>query len=106
MASYRDHLVDALFQYAEETYKLDMSLASNIHQLNAALARGAEKETFVFPKGPSGKVKLPPKRAKVAADTKEVCYRYPRSPSIVTNLAAEHSAPQEEFHREESDGED
>jgi histone H1/5 len=61
-----------MYQYAEETYRLDMSSASNLHQLNLALTRGAEKETFHFPKGPSGKVKLAPKRPKVPADTKEV----------------------------------
>jgi histone H1/5 len=66
------HLVDVRFQYAEEKYKLDMNSASNLHQLNLALTRGAEKETFVFPKGPSGKVKLAPKRPKAAADAKEV----------------------------------
>lgn len=65
-------LTDVRFQYAEEKYKLDMSSASNLHQLNLALTRGAEKETFVFPKGPSGKVKLAPKRPKAAADAKEV----------------------------------
>ncbi len=59
-------------QYAEEKYRLDMTSASNLHQLNLALTRGAEKETFVFPKGPSGKVKLAPKRPKAAADAKEV----------------------------------
>jgi histone H1/5 len=49
-----------------------MASGSNLHQLNLALSRGAEKETFVFPKGPSGKVKLAPKHPKVAADAKEV----------------------------------
>jgi histone H1/5 len=68
----RLHLTDVRFQYAEEKYRLDMSSASNLHQLNLALTRGAEKETFVFPKGPSGKVKLAPKRPRVSADTKEV----------------------------------
>jgi histone H1/5 len=68
----RLHLIDVIFQYAEEKYRLDMSSASNLHQLNLALTRGAEKETFVFPKGPSGKVKLAPKRPRVSADTKEV----------------------------------
>ena len=66
------HRIDVRFQYAEEKYKLDMASASNLHQLNLALNRGAEKETFIFPKGPSGKVKLAPKRPKVAADAKEV----------------------------------
>ena len=68
-------VIDVSLQYAEEKYKLDMSSASNLHQLNLALTRGAEKETFVFPKGPSGKVKLAPKRPRTPADTKEV-YRY------------------------------
>jgi histone H1/5 len=68
-------VIDVSLQYAEEKYKLDMSSASNLHQLNLALTRGAEKETFVFPKGPSGKVKLAPKRPRAPADTKEV-YSY------------------------------
>ena len=67
------HLIDVRFQYAEEKYRLDMSSASNLHQLNLALTRGAEKDTFVFPKGPSGKVKLAPKRPRVSSDAKEVC---------------------------------
>lgn len=49
-----------------------MASGSNLHQLNLALTRGAEKETFVFPKGPSGKVKLAPRRPKAATDSKEV----------------------------------
>jgi len=53
-----------------------MTSASNLHQLNLALTRGAEKETFVFPKGPSGKVKLAPKRPKVSTDAKEACSIY------------------------------
>ncbi|KAI9510398.1 hypothetical protein F5148DRAFT_1147602 [Russula earlei] len=67
----RIRLTDVSFQYAEEKYKLDMSSASNLHQLNLALTRGAENETFVFPKGPSGKVKLASKRAKAPTDAKE-----------------------------------
>ena len=66
------HLVDVRFQYAEEKYRLDMTSASNLHQLNLALTRGAEKDTFVFPKGPSGKVKLAPKHPRVSSDAKEV----------------------------------
>jgi histone H1/5 len=66
-------VIDVRFQYAEEKYKLDMTSASNLHQLNLALTRGAEKETFVFPKGPSGKVKLAPKRPRVPVDAKEAC---------------------------------
>jgi hypothetical protein len=64
--------IDLRFQYAEEKYKLDMASASNLHQLNLALNRGADNETFVFPKGPSGKVKLAPLRPKAATDAKEV----------------------------------
>ncbi|KAH9029562.1 hypothetical protein EDB84DRAFT_1496266 [Lactarius hengduanensis] len=92
-------------KYAEEKYKLDMTSASNLHQLNLALTRGAEKETFVFPKGPSGKVKLAPKRPRAPADTKEVCCGR-TSPSIITQSDVEHSAPQEEYHYKESGGED
>lgn len=62
-----------------------MTSASNLHQLNLALTRGAEKETFVFPKGPSGKVKLAPKRPRAPADTKEVCQCYTYWPLTVTN---------------------
>jgi hypothetical protein len=102
---YCNHCVDGRFQYAEETYKLDMTSASNLHQLNLALARGAEKETFVFPKGPSGKVKLAPKRPRVPADTKEVFQLHTCSPPIVAQLDPEHSAHQEEFY-EEGDGEE
>ena len=83
-----------------------MTSASNLHQLNLALARGAEKETFVFPKGPSGKVKLAPKRPRVPADTKEVFQLHTYSPPIIAQPDAEHPAPQEEFHHKESDGED
>ena len=83
-----------------------MTSASNLHQLNLALARGAEKETFVFPKGPSGKVKLAPKRPRAPADTKEVCLRCACSPSIITHSDAEYSARQEGFPCEESGGED
>ncbi|KAF8497148.1 hypothetical protein F5888DRAFT_1794473 [Russula emetica] len=56
----------AIKKFAEEKYKLDMTSGSNLHQLNLALIRGVEKEIFVFPKGPSGKVKLAPKRPKNA----------------------------------------
>ena len=62
-----------------------MTSASNLHQLNLALNRGAEKETFVFPKGPSGKVKLAPKRPRVPAEAKEVCHGPTLSPPIITN---------------------
>jgi histone H1/5 len=74
-------------KYAEETYKLDMTSASNLHQLNLALTRGAEKETFVFPKGPSGKVKLAPKRPRVPAEAKE--NTQPPKKSTATKKVAE-----------------
>lgn len=67
-----------------------MSSASNLHQLNLALTRGAEKETFVFPKGPSGKVKLAPKRPRAPADTKEV-YRRCTFPTLnITQISTEY----------------
>jgi histone H1/5 len=47
-------------KYVELKYniKIDATAAS---QLNRAIAHGSEKGIFVLPKGPSGKVKLPPK---------------------------------------------
>ncbi|KAI0060817.1 hypothetical protein BV25DRAFT_1827365 [Artomyces pyxidatus] len=61
-----------LKKFAEEKYKIDMSQAANLYQLNRAINNGAEKGVFFLPKGPSGKVKLAPKQPKVAAESKEV----------------------------------
>ena len=47
-------------KYAEDQYNLDMN-ATALSLLRRALAKGEEDGTFVFPKGPSGKVKLAPK---------------------------------------------
>jgi histone H1/5 len=58
-------------QFAEDKYKMDMSTNSRLSQLNRAIQRGVDDGIFVFPKGPSGKVKLAPKN-KPATDTKEV----------------------------------
>ncbi|KAJ3763739.1 histone H1 [Lentinula raphanica] len=58
-------------KYAEEKYKLEMN-ASHLSQLNRAITHGAETGMFMLPKGPSGKVKLPPKNSKAADDLKEV----------------------------------
>jgi len=70
-----------------------MTSASNLHQLNLALTRGAEKETFVFPKGPSGKVKLAPKRPKASTDSKEV-YNPPHpSRNVLFNLSQNTKPP-------------
>jgi hypothetical protein len=88
-------LVDVMYQYAEEKYGLDMTSASNLHQLNLALTRGAEKETFVFPKGPSGKVKLAPKRPKVSADTKEVHNHHLSRGSVIQPFAERQTTVQE-----------
>lgn len=46
----------------------------NLSQLNRAIAHGQEEGIFTLPKGPSGKVKLAPKKvvATTAAATKEV----------------------------------
>ncbi|KAF8319316.1 winged helix DNA-binding domain-containing protein, partial [Clavulina sp. PMI_390] len=50
-------------QYIESNYKLPITptVTSNI---NRALKSGEDKKIFVFPKGPSGKVKLAPKAPK------------------------------------------
>ncbi|THH09239.1 hypothetical protein EW146_g8733 [Bondarzewia mesenterica] len=58
-------------KYAEEKYNLEMN-AGNLFQLNRAITSGAEKGTFILPKGPSGKVKLSPKRPRAAVETKEL----------------------------------
>ncbi|KAI5124504.1 hypothetical protein M0805_003029 [Coniferiporia weirii] len=49
-------------KYVEAKYKIQIG-AAQTSQLNRAIANGAEKGTFVLPKGLSGKVKLPPKRS-------------------------------------------
>ncbi|KAF5391337.1 hypothetical protein D9757_002044 [Collybiopsis confluens] len=56
-------------KYAEEKYKLQMNNA-HLSQLNRAISHGAETGIFLLPKGPSGKVKLPPKN-KSSAESKE-----------------------------------
>ncbi|KAN0076892.1 hypothetical protein V8E55_010747 [Tylopilus felleus] len=50
-------------KYVEEQYNLQIGNAQNT-QLARAIATGAEKGIFVLPKGPAGKVKLPPKNAR------------------------------------------
>jgi len=52
-------------KYVEEQYNLQIGNAQNT-QLARAIATGAEKGIFVLPKGPAGKVKLPPKNARPA----------------------------------------
>ncbi|KAG6331037.1 hypothetical protein ID866_8049, partial [Astraeus odoratus] len=52
-------------KYVEERYKLQIGNAQNT-QLARAIATGAEKGIFVLPKGPSGRVKLPPKGSRPA----------------------------------------
>ncbi|KAF5324855.1 hypothetical protein D9611_004278 [Ephemerocybe angulata] len=58
-------------KYVEEKYKIQFGAAQTT-QLSRAIANGAEKGTFVLPKGPSGRVKLAPKTKPVAGEaTKE-----------------------------------
>ncbi|THH09368.1 hypothetical protein EW145_g2071 [Phellinidium pouzarii] len=57
-------------KYVETKYKLQIG-AAQTSQLNRAIASGAEKRTFFLPKGPSGKVKLPPKRSAESTAAKE-----------------------------------
>lgn len=47
-----------------------MSEASFNNHISKAIAKGAEKKTFVLPKGPSGKVKLAPSAKKAPAAKK------------------------------------
>ncbi|KAJ3568878.1 hypothetical protein NP233_g5427 [Leucocoprinus birnbaumii] len=55
-------------KFVETKYKLEFNTAQ-ISQLSRAIQRGAEKDVFLLPKGPSGRVKLTPKvkAAEVAA---------------------------------------
>ncbi|KAB5596456.1 hypothetical protein CTheo_93 [Ceratobasidium theobromae] len=48
-------------KFLEEQYKIDIT-PSHITNINRAIARGAETNVFTLPKGPSGKVKLAPKK--------------------------------------------
>ncbi|ETW85524.1 hypothetical protein HETIRDRAFT_457373 [Heterobasidion irregulare TC 32-1] len=57
-----------LKKFAEDKYNLDMS-GGNLFQLNRAITTGAEQGVFSLPKGPSGKIKLAPKRPRTAAAT-------------------------------------
>ena len=57
-------------QFAEETYQVEVS-GTNLYQLNRAISSGATAGVFALPKGPSGKVKLAPKKKPTSDD--EVC---------------------------------
>ncbi|KIY67709.1 hypothetical protein CYLTODRAFT_422290 [Cylindrobasidium torrendii FP15055 ss-10] len=83
-------------KFAEEQYKLDMN-ARNTSVLARALMTGVEKNYFEMPKGPSGKVKLMPKRklAEIQAvakeNTKPVATKKPKDDAkkaVKTNKAA------------------
>ncbi|KIO28130.1 hypothetical protein M407DRAFT_231071 [Tulasnella calospora MUT 4182] len=58
-------------KYLEDHYKLDTSQAAVSTNISRAITRGAEHGELVLPKGISGKVKLPPKKAR-HDDAKEV----------------------------------
>lgn len=56
-----------VLQYISEKYKLDLeNNAANASHLNRAITSGEKDGIFVLPKGPSGKVKLPPKNKPAA----------------------------------------
>ncbi|KAJ7898834.1 hypothetical protein B0H14DRAFT_2556897 [Mycena olivaceomarginata] len=63
------HVGHRLSLFLEMKYKLSIGAAQNTH-LSEALAAGSEKNNFVFPKGPSGRVKLAPKVKSADASTK------------------------------------
>ncbi|KAG2364504.1 hypothetical protein BDR07DRAFT_1279597, partial [Suillus spraguei] len=48
-------------KFAEESYRLEVS-GTNLYQLNRAITSGVTAGIFALPKGPSGKVKLAPKK--------------------------------------------
>jgi histone H1/5 len=49
------------YRYLAEKYKLDMSSAANVNNLNNAIKRGSEKGDLNLPKGLGGRVKGPAK---------------------------------------------
>lgn len=57
-------------KFVETKYKIYPNQTSN-SQLARAITHGAEKGIFVLPKGPSGKIKLPPKGSSPHETTKE-----------------------------------
>ncbi|ETW85454.1 hypothetical protein HETIRDRAFT_246587, partial [Heterobasidion irregulare TC 32-1] len=57
-------------KFVEIKYKIYPNQTSN-SQLARAITHGAEKGIFVLPKGPSGKIKLPPKGSSPHETTKE-----------------------------------
>ncbi|KAJ7868410.1 hypothetical protein B0H14DRAFT_3861560 [Mycena olivaceomarginata] len=58
-------------KFVEMKYKLSIGAAQNT-QLSKALTAGSEKNIFVFPKGPSGRVKLAPKTKSADASAKGI----------------------------------
>ncbi|KAG2146899.1 uncharacterized protein EDB93DRAFT_1147968 [Suillus bovinus] len=48
-------------KFAEESYHIEVS-GTNLYQLNRAITSGVTAGIFALPKGPSGKVKLAPKK--------------------------------------------
>ncbi|ODO07517.1 histone H1/5 [Cryptococcus wingfieldii CBS 7118] len=62
----------AIKKYLAETFKLDMSSAANINNLNSAIKRGAEKGELILPSGTAGKVKNAPKQKKASDDKENV----------------------------------
>ena len=70
-------------------------------RVNQAITRGAEKKTFVLPKGPSGKVKLAPK---AKAEKKEPAAKKPAAAKKVAakKPAAKKAAPAKKVSRSSS----
>ncbi|KAJ7482079.1 hypothetical protein B0H11DRAFT_2232674 [Mycena galericulata] len=58
-------------KFVEMKYKLSIGAAQST-QLSKALAAGSEKNIFVLPKGPSGRVKLAPKAKSADASAKGI----------------------------------
>ncbi|EGO20991.1 hypothetical protein SERLADRAFT_475551 [Serpula lacrymans var. lacrymans S7.9] len=71
-------------KYVEDKYKLQIGNAQNT-QLSKAIATGAEKGAFLLPKGPSGRVKLPPKHVKT--DTSATKENKPASKTVAKPTA-------------------
>ncbi|KAF8520217.1 hypothetical protein BU17DRAFT_65561 [Hysterangium stoloniferum] len=74
-------------KFAEEKYKLQPT-PTVISNINRSIAYGAEKGVFVLPKGPSGKVKLAPKRSSSDAAKENAKPVKPAAPTKAVKKAA------------------
>ncbi|WVQ64917.1 hypothetical protein V866_003830 [Kwoniella sp. B9012] len=81
----------AIKKYLADTYKIDMSSASNTNNLSNAIKRGEEKKELVLPNGISGRVKLAAK-VKTAAGKENVAPKKKAATTTAKKPAAKKAA--------------